>query len=216
MDLRVDKSPVPSPSPVKQALVASRPGTGHQATREPSFTRSLDIRSPSIQAKRYQSNGSYEMDVDLIHRSTRHRSTGQTGTSHLSESQPGTCHSDIRSRKRGYLSSPRRHRSRSNHRSSRSRYHRHHSSSLGHSGSSSSSRSKSSLYSSYKANSSDREGRHTRKRYHRDRSISGHRHSKRHSHSSVSRHRMHVSRKPRSRDWKRSMARRSRISRTHT
>ena len=58
MDLRIDKSPVPSLSSVKQALVASlpgtntsRPGTGHQSTRDQLFTRSLDIRSPSIPVK---------------------------------------------------------------------------------------------------------------------------------------------------------------------
>ena len=213
MDLRVVKSLVLTSSPVKHALVASRPGASHQSTREPSFTRSLDIRSPRIQAKRYQSNWSSEMDVDLVHWSTKRRSTSQTGTNDLSESQPGTSHSDIRSMKRGYRSSPRGHRSRSNHRSPRSRYHIHHSSS--HSGSLSRSKSKSSSYSSYRPNSSDREGRHTR-RSHRHRSISGHRHSKRQSHSSVSRHRRHVSRKPGSRDLKRSMGRRSRISRTHT
>ena len=35
------------------------------------------------------------MDVDLVHRSTRCWPTGQTGTSHLSESQPDTIENSL-------------------------------------------------------------------------------------------------------------------------
>ena len=60
---------------------------------------------------------------------------------------------------------------------------------------------------------SDSEGCHKRKRSLTQSSISDHRHSKRHRHSSASLHRRHCSRKPRSRDRKRP---RSHLSRTHT
>ena len=86
-DLRIDTSPVPSKSsvhlsPVKQASRHRSPvdqATRHQSpadqsTRQRSFTRSPVIWSPGIQAKGYQSNGSSEMEVDLVHRSTKHQS----------------------------------------------------------------------------------------------------------------------------------------------
>ena len=79
-DLRVDTSPVPSRSSVHRSpgtghRSTRQPGAGHQSTRHRSFTRSPEIRSPGIQAKGYQSNESSEIDVDLVHRSTRHQST---------------------------------------------------------------------------------------------------------------------------------------------
>ena len=81
-DLRVDTSPVPSRSSVHRSSVkrTSRHRSPvdqaqiDQAARRRSFTRSPDIWSPGIQAKGYQSNESSEIDVDLVHGSTRHQS----------------------------------------------------------------------------------------------------------------------------------------------